>query len=224
MRSSGRAKIVEVFDALEADFERAFGVVVRCADHPRAVGDARALCSGCAVGCTAVEHPLVDQVAARADATEQGRKRARGTRQTVCASAGGVSIAGAVRERAPIWVRRQSVTVRTIVPPRSGGHRAAQRDGDIEQAMLDGDSWIWSTSCLTSSRSSKPECRPNAPSLARSTAASDRLDELAKLCRRTHRLPLTPTATSPTTPERGVAASTIVQPRPRRHVTDQRGT
>jgi hypothetical protein len=73
MRSSSREEVVEVFDALEADIKRALDLRCDALTTP----DRLALLESCEVfrrQLSAVEHPLINQLAAEADETELGGK------------------------------------------------------------------------------------------------------------------------------------------------------
>src|SRR3984885_4803732 len=71
MRSSSREEVVEVFDALEADFKRALDLRCDALTTPERL----ALLRTCGKGrrwLPAVEHPLINQLSDQADATELG--------------------------------------------------------------------------------------------------------------------------------------------------------
>src|SRR5271167_4820014 len=73
MRSSSREEIVDVFDALEAGYKRALDLTFDVLTTPERL----ALLESCEVfrrQLSAVEHPLINQLAAQADATELGGK------------------------------------------------------------------------------------------------------------------------------------------------------
>jgi hypothetical protein len=73
MRSSSREEVVEVFDALEAGIKRALDLRCDALTTP----DRLALLESCEVfrrQLSAVEHPLINQLAAQADETELGGK------------------------------------------------------------------------------------------------------------------------------------------------------
>ena len=71
--SSSREEIVEVFDALEADLGRALGLSFDVLTTPERLA-VLACCERFRRCLPAVEHPLINQVGERADATELGGK------------------------------------------------------------------------------------------------------------------------------------------------------
>jgi hypothetical protein len=73
MHSSSREEIVEVFDALEADFERALSLSFDVLTTPERL-DMLARCETFRRQLPAVEHPMINQIGAQADATELGGK------------------------------------------------------------------------------------------------------------------------------------------------------
>jgi Domain of unknown function (DUF222) len=75
MRSSSREEIVEVFAALKADFDRALGLSFDALTTPERLAMLQ-LCETFRRQLPAVEHPLINQVGAQADATELGGKLA----------------------------------------------------------------------------------------------------------------------------------------------------
>ncbi|HEX4393604.1 MAG TPA: HNH endonuclease signature motif containing protein [Mycobacterium sp.] len=73
MRSSSREEVVEVFGALEAEFKRALDLRCDALTTPERL----ALLESCEVfrrQLSAVEHPVINQIAAQADETELGGK------------------------------------------------------------------------------------------------------------------------------------------------------
>jgi hypothetical protein len=75
MRSSSREEIVEVLDALEADYKRALDLTFDVLTTPERLG----VLESCEVfrrQLSAVEHPLINQLAEQADAVELGGKLA----------------------------------------------------------------------------------------------------------------------------------------------------
>ncbi|MGB8209535.1 MAG: 13E12 repeat family protein, partial [Mycobacterium sp.] len=73
MRSSSREEIVGVFDALEADFERALELSFDVLTTPERLALLQS-CEKMRRQLPAVEHPLINQVGQQADATELGGK------------------------------------------------------------------------------------------------------------------------------------------------------
>ncbi|EID09034.1 hypothetical protein MXEN_21387 [Mycobacterium xenopi RIVM700367] len=73
MLASSREEIVEVFDALEAELDRALGLSVDVLTTPECLAMLER-CERLRRRLPAVEHPLINQVAARADETELGGK------------------------------------------------------------------------------------------------------------------------------------------------------
>jgi hypothetical protein len=78
MRSSSREEIVEVLDALEADYKRALDLTFDVLTTPERL---RVLerCEQMRRWHPAVEHALINQLAEQADATELGGKLASRT-------------------------------------------------------------------------------------------------------------------------------------------------
>jgi hypothetical protein len=73
MRSSSREEIVEVLDALEADYKRALDMTFDVLTTPERLSVLERF-EGFRRQQPAVEHPLINQLAAQADATELGGK------------------------------------------------------------------------------------------------------------------------------------------------------
>jgi hypothetical protein len=71
MRSSCREEIVDVFDALEADFKRALDLSFDALTTPERLALLQR-CEKMRRRLPAIEHPLINQVGAQADATELG--------------------------------------------------------------------------------------------------------------------------------------------------------
>ncbi len=71
MRSSCREEVVEVFDALEADFKRALDLSFDALTTPERLA-LLAHCEKMRRVLPAIEHPLINQVGAQADPTELG--------------------------------------------------------------------------------------------------------------------------------------------------------
>ena len=108
MRSSSREEIVEVLDALEADYKRALDLTFDVLTTP----------SGCAVlerfegfrrRQPAIEHVLINQLAAQADAVELGGKLAPALADRLRISRA-EAVVGAFT-RPPIWVSGGRSTV-----------------------------------------------------------------------------------------------------------------
>src|ERR1700728_2528920 len=75
MRSSGREEVVGVFDALRADFKRALDLRCNALTTPERLALLQS-CEEIRRLLPAVEHPLINQLAEQADATELGGKLA----------------------------------------------------------------------------------------------------------------------------------------------------
>ncbi|MGC2655917.1 MAG: hypothetical protein WA317_20515, partial [Mycobacterium sp.] len=73
MRSSSPEEIVEVFDALDADLDRALKLSFDVLTTPECVA-MLARCETLRRRLPALEHPLINQVAAQADQAELGGK------------------------------------------------------------------------------------------------------------------------------------------------------
>jgi Domain of unknown function (DUF222) len=71
MRSSSREEVVEVFDALRADFKRALDLRCGALTTPERLALLRS-CEEIRRLLPAVEHPLINQLSEQADATELG--------------------------------------------------------------------------------------------------------------------------------------------------------
>jgi Domain of unknown function (DUF222) len=76
MRSSSREEVVEVFDALEAQFKRALDLRCDALTTPEHLAVLQR-CERIRRWLPAIEHPVVNQLSAQADATELGGKLAR---------------------------------------------------------------------------------------------------------------------------------------------------
>src|SRR5271156_1425174 len=99
MRSSSREEIVAVFDALEADFERALELSFDVLTTPERLALLQS-CEKMRRQLPAVEHPLINQVGQQADATELGGKLP-GHWRIGCGSAAAKRLG--VFTRLPIW-------------------------------------------------------------------------------------------------------------------------
>jgi len=131
MRSSSREEIVDVFDALRADLKRALDLRCDALSTPERL----ALLEGCEWirRCLpAVEHPLINQLAAQADATELGGKLA-----PVLANRLRISRAEAsrrVHEAADLGER--TALNGEALPPVLAATATAQRNGDLGPAHV----------------------------------------------------------------------------------------
>ena len=126
MRSSSREEIVEVFDALEADYETRAGLVLRCVDHPERL----ALLQRCETirrWLPAVEHPLINQLREQADTAELGGKLP-GAWPTGCGSAA-PRPSRRIHEAADLGERR--ALNGEPLPPVLAATAEAQRNGNI---------------------------------------------------------------------------------------------
>jgi hypothetical protein len=126
MRSSSREEIVEVLDALEADYKRALGLTFDVLTTPERL---RVLqrCEQMRRCQPAVEHPLINQLAEQADPTELG-----GTLAPALANRLRITRAEASRrihEAADLGPRR-ALTGEPL-PPVLPATAEAQRNGDI---------------------------------------------------------------------------------------------
>lgn len=131
MRSSSREEIVEVFDALKADLKRALDLSFDALTTPERF----ALLQTCETfrrQLPAIEHPLINQVGAQADATELGGKlpsalanRLRITRAEAARRIGEAAELG----------ERTAITGEPL-PPGLPATAAAQRAGDIGPAHV----------------------------------------------------------------------------------------
>ncbi|HME77484.1 MAG TPA: hypothetical protein VKI00_18105, partial [Mycobacterium sp.] len=73
MHSSSRKEIVEVFDALKADFKRALDLSFDALTTPERLALLQC-CETFRRQLPALEHPMINQIGAQADATELGGK------------------------------------------------------------------------------------------------------------------------------------------------------
>jgi len=126
MRSSSREEIVEVFDALKADFKRALDLSFDALTTPERLALLQC-CETFRRQLPALEHPLINQVGQQADATELGGKlpsalanRLRITR---------AEASRRISEAADLGERR-AITGEPL-PPRLEATAAAQREGRI---------------------------------------------------------------------------------------------
>jgi len=126
MRSSSREEIVEVFDALKAGFKRALELRCDALTTPERL----AVLESCEMfrrQLPAIEHPLLNQISAQADATELGGKlsgalanRLRITRADASRRIGDAEDLG----------ERTAITGEPL-PPRLEATAAAQRNGEL---------------------------------------------------------------------------------------------
>jgi Domain of unknown function (DUF222) len=131
MHSSSREEIIEAFDALEADFDRALGLSFDALTTPERLAMLQ-LCEKMRRQLPAVEHPLINQVGEQADATELGGKL-----PSVLADRLRITRAEASRrigEAAELGERR-AITGEPL-PPLLAATAAAQRDGRIGSAHV----------------------------------------------------------------------------------------
>jgi Domain of unknown function (DUF222)/HNH endonuclease len=126
MRSSSREEIVEVFDALEAGYKRALDLtfdVLTTPERLRALEQWEQLRRW----HPAVEHPLINQIAAQADVTELGGKLPAALADRLRISRGEAS--RRVHEAADLGERR--ALNGEPLPPVLEATAAAQRNGEI---------------------------------------------------------------------------------------------
>ena len=131
MRSSSREEIVEVFDALKADFKRALDLSFDVLTTPERLALLQS-CEGFRRCLPAIEHPLINQVGEQADETELGGKlpsalanRLRITRAEASRRIGEAADLG----------ERRALTGEPL-PPRLEATAAAQREGRIGAAHV----------------------------------------------------------------------------------------
>jgi Domain of unknown function (DUF222) len=126
MRSSSRDEIVEVFDALQADLKRALDLSFDALTTPERFALLQT-CETVRRQLPAIEHPLINQVGAQADATELG-----GTLPSALANRLRITRAEASRRigEAADLGERHAITGQPL-PPVLPATAAAQRAGDI---------------------------------------------------------------------------------------------
>jgi Domain of unknown function (DUF222) len=131
MRSSSREEVVEVFDALKADFDRALGLSFDALTTPERLAVLQ-LCETFRRQLPAIEHPLINQVGAQADATELGGKLA-----AALANRLGITRADASRRihEAADLGERKAITGE-LLPPVLPATAQAQRNGQIGPAQV----------------------------------------------------------------------------------------
>jgi Domain of unknown function (DUF222)/HNH endonuclease len=126
MRLSSRQGIVEAFDALEADFERALGLSFDALSTPERLAMLER-CERFRRCLPALEHPLINQVGAQADATELGGKLSQALASRLRISRGEAS--RRIHEAADLGPRR--ALTGDPLPPVLAATAAAQRAGEI---------------------------------------------------------------------------------------------
>jgi Domain of unknown function (DUF222) len=131
MRSSSREEIVEVFDALKADFERALGLSFDVLTTPERLAMLQ-LCETFRRQLPALEHPLINQIGEQADATELGGKLPSALANRLGISRGEAS--RRIGEAADLG-ERKAITGEPL-PPVLQATAAAQRDGHIGSAHV----------------------------------------------------------------------------------------
>jgi len=131
MRSSSREEIVAVFDALEADFERALELSFDVLTTPERLALLQS-CEKMRRQLPAVEHPLINQVGQQADATELGGKLPGALANRLRISRGEAS--RRIHEAADLG-ERKAITGEPL-PPKLDATAEAQRAGDIGAAHV----------------------------------------------------------------------------------------
>jgi hypothetical protein len=126
MRSSGREEVIEVFDALEAEFKRALDLRCDALTTPEHLAVLQR-CERMRRWLPAIEHPVINQLSDRADATELG-----GTMAAALANRLRITRAEASRrihEAADLGERR--ALNGEPLPPVLPATAEAQRNGDL---------------------------------------------------------------------------------------------
>jgi Domain of unknown function (DUF222) len=126
MRSSSREEIVEVFDALKAGMKRAVDLTFDVLTNPERLSMLQN-CEEIRRVLSAVEHPLINQLAEQADTTELGGKLAPALANRLRISRGEGS--RRIREAADLGERR--ALNGEPLPPALPATAEAQRNGDI---------------------------------------------------------------------------------------------
>ena len=126
MHSSSREEIVETFDALEADMNRALRLSFDALTTPEQLALLER-CERFRRCLPAVEHPLINQVSEHADATELGGKLPAALANRLRITRGEAS--RRIHEAADLG-ERKAITGEPL-PPRLEATAAAQRAGDI---------------------------------------------------------------------------------------------
>jgi Domain of unknown function (DUF222) len=131
MRSSSREEVVEVFDALKVDFDRALGLSFDALTTPERLAMLQ-LCETFRRQLPAVEHPLINQIGVQADATELGGKLASALADRLHITRGEAS--RRIHEATDLG-ERTAITGEPL-PPRLPATAAAQRAGRIGAAHV----------------------------------------------------------------------------------------
>jgi Domain of unknown function (DUF222) len=131
MHSSSREEIVETFDALEADMNRALSLSFGALTTPEQLALLER-CERFRRCLPAVEHPLINQVSEHADATELGGKLPAALANRLRITRGDAS--RRIHEAADLG-ERKAITGEPL-PPRLEATAAAQRAGDIGAAHV----------------------------------------------------------------------------------------
>jgi Domain of unknown function (DUF222) len=131
MYSSSREEIVETFDALEADLNRALGLSFDALTTPEQLALLER-CERFRRCLPAVEHPLINQVSGHADATELGGKLPAALANRLRITRGEAS--RRIHEAADLG-ERKAITGEPL-PARLEATAAAQRAGDIGAAHV----------------------------------------------------------------------------------------
>ncbi len=176
MRSSSREEVVEVFDALDAAMDHAVELSFEALTTPERLGLLER-CETLRRRLPAVEHPLINQLAAHADATELGGKLCPGLANRLRISRG--EAARRIAEATDLG-QRQAITGEPL-PPWLTATAEAQREEGASGPKRCGSSAGLFTGCPRPS-TPKPASTPK-----RSWAAlggAHRPDELAKLAER----------------------------------------
>ena len=126
MRSSSREEVVEVFDALEAGYKRALDLSFDVLTTPERLAVLERF-ERCAVCMPAIEHALINQLAAQADADELGGKLAPALADRLRISRAEAS--RRIHEAADLGERRAFNG--EPLPPVLPATAAAQRDGEL---------------------------------------------------------------------------------------------
>ena len=173
MRSSSREEIVEVLDALEADYKRALDLTFDVLTTPERL---RVLerWEQMRRWQPAVEHALINQLAEQADPTELGGKLPAALANRLRISRAEAS--RRIHEAADLGER--GLSNGEPLPPALPATAEAQRNGDTRRRSCRGHPRLLSTGCPTSS-TSRPAHKAEAQ-LAR-LGGEHRPDELAKL-------------------------------------------
>ncbi len=126
MRSSGREEIVEVLDALEAGYKRALDLTFDVLTTPERLNVLERF-ESCGRQQPAIEHALINQLAAQADATELGGKLAPALANRLRISRAEAS--RRIHEAADLGERRalNGEPLEPVLPATA----AAQRNGDL---------------------------------------------------------------------------------------------